>query len=356
MLKDIVIRFLNNRCTETEVDELVRWAGTEEAIREGAPWGFEEWNSFGEVEEPESDEKFSRLFDKIRGKIAQKDFVDVNSGRKRPVFALIIDRITKVAAILLIPVLAFLIYTILDKESPSGKVAGLATDSLEIVAPIGSRTVVQLSDGSVVHLNYGSKIKYPQYFEGEIRSVILAGEGYFEVAPNPDMPFVVKTGKLNIKATGTSFNVLAYPDNEVVETTLVEGKVVLERTGSRGETGTIGSMVPGQQVRYNRTTGIVKSAPVNVEKYIAWKDGKLVFDDATLDQVAERLSRMYNVEVEVADEIKDFIYTVTFIDEPLSQICDLMTIATPVSYTAPPRKKMPDGSFSKQRIIFKKRE
>ncbi len=356
MLKEIVIRFLNNRCTEAEVDEIIRWARTGEAIGEGEGWVFEEWNSYSVKEEPESDEKFSRIFDNIQRKIVQKRFASDHSGRNTPVLSLITGWITKVAAILLIPVLSFLVYTISDKKSPSGKVADFLTDSLEIVAPVGSRTVVQLSDGSTVHLNYGSKIKYPLHFEGEIRSVILAGEGYFDVVSNPDKPFVVKTGKLDIKAFGTTFNVLAYPDNEMIETTLVEGKVVLERTGSLGKSGIIGSMVPGQLVRYNKITGTVKSARVNVEKYIAWKDGKLVFDDATLDQVAERLSRMYNVEIEVADEIKDYIYTVTFIDEPLSQICDLMTIATPVSYTVPSRKKLPDGSFSKQRIIFKKRE
>ncbi len=356
MLKDIVIRFLNNRCTESEVDEIIRWARTEEAIGEGRAWGYEEWNSYiEEVEEPESDEKFSRLFDKIQEKSTRKKYMDNYSGWKRPVLKLIIDRVTKVAAILLIPILTFLIFTLSDKESPSGMVSELATDSLEIVAPIGSLAVVQLSDGSTVHLNYGSRIKYPLHFEGETRSVILAGEGYFEVAHNPDKPFVVKTGKLNIKAIGTSFNVLAYPDNEMVETTLAEGKVILERSGNQGRTGTIGSMVPGQQVRYFKTTGIVKSARVNAEKYIAWKDGKLVFDDATLDQVAEKLSRKYNVDIEVSNDVKDIIFTVTFFDEPLSQICNLMTIAAPVAYTMLPRKKLPDGTFSKQKIMFTKR-
>jgi len=356
MVKEIYARFLNNRCTGAEVDEIVRWVHTEEAIGEGAAWGFEEWNLYREKEDSGSDEKFSGLFDKIQQKIDKESLNVRNTGKKRSVISLITGWITKAAAILLIPVLAFLFYTLSEKKAESLQYASLATDSLEIIAPIGSRTVVQLSDGSIVHLNYGSKIKYPQYFAGETREVILAGEGYFEVVRNPEKPFLVKTGKLNVKALGTSFNVLAYPDRDIVETTLLEGKVVLEKADCPGKAGTIGSMVPGQQVRYNKITAAVKSAQVNVEKYIAWKDGKLVFDDATLDQVAERLSRMYNVEIEVSDDIKDYIYTVTFIDEPLSQICNLMTIATPVVYTALPRKKLPDGSFSKQKIVFRKRE
>jgi len=158
-----------------------------------------------------------------------------------------------------------------------------------------------------------------------------------------------------VKALGTAFNVLAYPGEEVVATTLVSGKVLLEQTGSNGKTTAIGGMKPGQHVNYHVKTGAVSSSMGSTEKYIAWKDGKLVFEDASISQVTERLSRMFNVDIEVADDIKDYIYTVTFIDEPLFQILDLMTIATPVSYKALPRKKLPDGTFSKQKIIISKK-
>ena len=133
--------------------------------------------------------------------------------------------------------------------------ANLSVDSIEVIAPIGSRTVVQLSDGSEVHLNYGSKIKYPQVFSGDTREVILSGEGYFQVAHNPDKPFIVNTGKLNVKALGTVFNVLAYPGEDNIETTLIEGKVVLEQTENGFKTKTIGAMEPGQHVNYNLKTG-----------------------------------------------------------------------------------------------------
>ena len=102
----------------------------------------------------------------------------------------------------------------------------VSVDSLEVIAPVGSRTVVELSDGSVVHLNYGSRMKYPQNFSGETRSVVLTGEGYFKVAHNPDKPFVVSTGIIDVIAVGTIFNVNAYPENNNIATTLVEGKVI----------------------------------------------------------------------------------------------------------------------------------
>ena len=260
------------------------------------------------------------------------------------------------AAILLLPVLAFLFYTLSEKSFEPAMYANMAVDSVEIIAPIGSRTVVQLSDGSEVHLNYGSKIKYPQNFIGNTREVLLSGEGYFNVARNPEKPFIVKTRQLNIKALGTALNVWAYPDEDVIKTTLVNGKVVLEQTEIDGEPKTIGTMVPGQHVNYNIKTGAVSSSKGDIAKYIAWKDGKLVFENESIRQVADRLSRMFNVDIEVSDNIKEYTYTVTFVDEPLFQILDLMTLATPVSYKALPRKKLPDGTFSKQKVVIEKRK
>ena len=114
-------------------------------------------------------------------------------------------------------------------------------------------------------------------------------------------------------------------------------------------------MEPGQHIRCNTQTGIFSSKTGNIEKYISWKDGKLVFDDTPIFQVVERLSRMFNVNIEVDDNIKDYTYTVIFEDEPLFQILDLMTLATPLKYRSLPRKKLPDGTFSKQTIIVEKK-
>jgi ferric-dicitrate binding protein FerR (iron transport regulator) len=115
-------------------------------------------------------------------------------------------------------------------------------------------------------------------------------------------------------------------------------------------------MTPGQHVDYSLRTGDIASTKGKVEKYISWTDGKLIFEDTPILQVTERLSRMFNVTFEVNDEIKEYVYTVTLADESLSQILDLITIATPVVYKALPRKKLSDGTFSKQKIIIEKRK
>ena len=145
----------------------------------------------------EEDEKFTAIFDKIKEKIDSNTHNNRKANNKLTVSYATLW-ITRAAAVLLIPVLTFLFYTLSERKINSDKFTRLAVDSLEVIAPMGSRTVVQLSDGSVVHLNYGSKIKYSQFFSGDTRKVVLTGEGFFKVAHNPEKPFIVKAGNLNI--------------------------------------------------------------------------------------------------------------------------------------------------------------
>ena len=351
MTKEILQKFLNNQYSGEELKEVIQWVKKDSLSNSSINWGIQDWKEFQVQENGTDSEKLSVLLDKIHHKI----YISSNKQIVKKPIVHITTWLTRAAAILLLPVLAFLFYTLSEKSFDSAKYANMAVDSVEVIAPIGSRTVVQLSDGSEVYLNYGSKIKYPQNFIGNTREVILSGEGYFDVAHNPEKPFIVKTGKLNIKALGTAFNVLAYPDKDVIATTLVNGKVVLERTEINGEAETIGAMVPGQHVNYNIKNGAFSCKEEDITKYIAWKDGKLVFENESIKQVGERLSRMFNVDIEISDNVMDYTYTVTFVDEPLFQILDLMTLATPVTYKALPRKKLSDGTFSKQKIIIEKR-
>jgi hypothetical protein len=356
MKKELFIKYLNNKCSETELGEVLGWINTDALKEEGEKLIFEDWNSYQHSGNLDEDEKFTAIFDKIQEKIDRSSQKSKVKTSKTITFSVVTNWITKAAAVLLIPVLTFLFYTLSENRNITDQYAKHAIDSLEVIAPMGSRTVVQLSDGSVVQLNYGSRIKYPQFFSGDTRKVILSGEGFFKVAHNPEKPFIVKAGNLNIKAVGTTFNVLAYPDDDVIETTLVNGKVILEQIKLKEKDKTIGTMAPGQHVEYNALNGDISSTDGKVEKYISWTNGKLIFEDAPILQVAERLSRMFNVDFEIKDEIKDYIYTVTLEDESLPQILDLMTIATPVFYKALPRKKLPDGTFAKQKIILEKRK
>jgi ferric-dicitrate binding protein FerR (iron transport regulator) len=354
MTKELLIKFLNNKCSVEEIETIIQWINTEALNTEAKNLSLKEWETFQEHDIAVDPEGYSSLLDKIHHKININNNLQ-STQNKTVTISKVTLWITRVAAIMLLPVLYFLFNVISENKMEINKYSNQIVDSLEIVAPIGSRTVVLLSDGSKVHLNYGSKLKYPQTFIGNTRGIDLSGEAYFEVAHDPDKPFVVKTGKLNVIALGTVFNVLAYGDNNVVETTLVEGKVQLERVLSDGNAKSLGCMLPNQHANYNTQTGKVTNSEGKVDKYIAWKDGKQVFENEPITNVAKKLNRMFNVEIEVAEEIKDITYTVTFVDEPLFQILDLMALATPVSYKVLPRVKLKDGTFSKQKILILKR-
>jgi ferric-dicitrate binding protein FerR (iron transport regulator) len=354
MSNELLIKFLNNQCTPEELQEIFQWIGTEALADESLNLAFNDWKNFEEKQSNVPNEKFGLLLNRIHHQININEFVRPDI-KQRNTITLLASWMTRAAAILLIPVLTFLLYVLYDPSFISSNRNNSGLDSIEVIASAGARTIVQLSDGTEVNLNYGSKIKYPREFKGDTRELNLSGEGFFNVAHDPKHPFIVKARYLNIKALGTKFNVLAYSGNERVETTLIEGKVVLEQFDKNGTTKSIESMVPGEHVDYNPTTGELSSTQGSVEKYIAWKDGILFFDNAGISDVAEKLGRMYNVDIKVADEIKDYTYTVKFLDESLSQILDLLTRATPVNYKMYPRNKLPDGTYSKQKILFEKR-
>lgn len=354
MKNELLIKYFNNRCTDKEFDELVRWVEKEASNKESVSWGFDDWKSFEPDYNHNDNQKYSAWLDKIHHEINLKN----QDRNKSKVLTLkkFPSWLSRVAAFLFLPLLGFMFYMLSNNNFESIKYADLAVDSLEIISPLGSRTVLQLSDGTEVTLNYGSKIKYPRNFTGDTREVTLIGEGYFDVAHNPERPFIVKAAKLNVKALGTEFNVQAYPDNDVIETTLVEGKVVIEKTIIDEKFESVGAMVPGQHVAYNLKSGKITSSKGGIDKYIAWKDGKLIFDNEPITQIAEKLGRMFNVDIEVADDIKDYTYTITLVNDPLILILDLMTEVTDISYEAFPRKKLPDGTFSKQKIRIEKKK
>lgn len=354
MTKERLINYLNNQCKPEELEGIIQWLETEAFTDESLSLAHEDWENLNEKENLSlQDDRFNSLLDKIHHRI---NISEPNKPEVRQITTTkIIRLLTKVAAILLLPVVTFLFYIFYNPTFILSQNNNKAVDSLEVIASAGARTIVQLADGTEVHLNYGSRIKYPQNFIGKTRGVTLSGEGFFAVAHDPDHPFIVRTKLLDIKALGTKFNVLTYPENNKVETTLIEGKVVLETSDAEGMTKRIGSLTPGEHANYIANTGEVTTTKGNIEKYVAWKDGMMVFDNAEITEVAERLGRMYNVDISVSNEILDYTYTVKFVDESLSQILDLLTRATPVQYKMGPRKKLPDGTYSKQIIRFEKR-
>lgn len=179
----------------------------------------------------------------------------------------------------------------------------------ELVIPRGGEYVLTLADGTSVCLNAGSKLRFPVQFSGNMRRVELEGEGYFQVVRDEKKPFVVEASGVNITVLGTEFNVSNYPENLNVQTTLVEGsvKVVSERDGD------VYILQPGEQAVFDKSSGELHVAAVDVSYATAWKEGRLRFRDRPLKEIMDFISRWYDVDVEYRDEeIKHYLFGCNF--------------------------------------------
>ncbi len=165
-----------------------------------------------------------------------------------------------------------------------------------LTIPRGGQFSIKLSDGTQVWLNSESKLKYPvKFVEGKLRKVELVyGEAYFAVSPSSahkGAKFMVFNDSQEIEVIGTEFNVKAYKDESNVYTTLVEGKVAISIDDRKQH------LVPGQQLYLDKTSKTLLIKAVDVYNETAWKDGVFSFENKTLKEMMEVLSRWYDVEV-----------------------------------------------------------
>jgi len=264
----------------------------------------------------------------------------------------IIQFLIRAAAVLILAMIFSSTYIYFYKTSSNYNV-GHPDIVQEISAIYGTRSEFQLSDGTKVFLNSGSKLIFPFEFKGKSRMVELIGEAYFEVSPNPAKPFIVKTSDINVKALGTAFNLQAYPGSKEISTTLVHGKVVLEKESS-GVTLQLAELRPSDRAVYNISEKVVNvKTEEDLDKFIAWKDGKLVFFNDPIDNVAEKLGNWYNVNVKInKKELKRFRFTATFTDEPIEQVLELLSKSSPIKYQLKKAAKLSNDSYSKREVIF----
>lgn len=169
--------------------------------------------------------------------------------------------------------------------------------------PRGGEFKIKLQDGTIVHVNSGTVLRYPVKFVGEERRVYLSGEAYFDVKRDESKPFVVEMAESEIKVLGTEFNARAYPEEKRQLATLVSGKVALTSQGGKSV-----ELVPGEQGEVEGTN--VKKEKVDVYIHTAWKDGKFVFRKQRLEDIMNIVERWYDVKVVfVDDECRDVTFS-----------------------------------------------
>ena len=174
-----------------------------------------------------------------------------------------------------------------------------------LVVPRGCEFNLVLADGSRVWLNSETELRYPVNFTAEKRRVFLKGEAYFEVAKNAQIPFVVTTSAgIDVKVLGTKFNVASYENDEQVTTTLAEGSVEVG-----DEKGSV-RLKPEEQALFCKGDRSLRVQKVDVGMYLAWKDGKFIFEEQSLEQIMKQLQRWYEMSVFYTnEEVKQYTFS-----------------------------------------------
>jgi Fe2+-dicitrate sensor, membrane component len=231
----------------------------------------------------------------------------------------------------------------------------------EVKVPLGAKAQLTLSDGTKVWLNAGSKFRYPSTFLKDTREVYLEGEAFFDVTHNMKKQFVVKTNKINVKVYGTQFNVKSYPEEGLIQTTLVKGSVAIEPVNGNKQ---IIYLKPNQSATYYKSeVAIVKDNDVQKTKAEAitkepsasteepkekiviapkvdpvpitsWKDTRWIIISDNLGDLAIKLERRYNVKITFNQEnLKKYKFSGTLADETFEQVLKIIQLSAPVKFT-----------------------
>ena len=185
----------------------------------------------------------------------------------------------------------------------NNKLSYEANDQLEqtkakwhkLVVPVGGEYKLQLSDGTTVWMNSDTELRYTDQFVGKQRIVHLKGEACFKVSKDKEHAFIVRTDAMDVKVYGTEFNVMAYPDEEMVQTTLLEGSVGVDLKNEAGVVQT-SMLKPDMQVEYYKGNIRGEIKEVDASKYFGWRDGKFQFDNEKLGSITRKLERWYGVK------------------------------------------------------------
>lgn len=198
----------------------------------------------------------------------------------------------------------------------------------------GTRSIIQLSDGSKIWLNADSKLRYPEVFKGDTREVYLNGEAFFDVARSPERPFIIHLANGMVRVLGTSFNVRAYDNEQVVETSVATGKIAFipKYKTSHKRQDTI-YVTPDHKASYTFTSEEVHTGTTSSKEDKAWTEGKLIFRGMTMEQIAVELERNFGKKVVFVDNgPKAFVFTGSFENNTLDEIMFYLTRTKNFSY------------------------
>lgn len=348
-IENLIHAYLSGVISQEEKDELFTWLSQNPENVNLFNQISNIWLSASVFQDNQNFEE-NEAFDRVKAKI---NFVNTSLTSSKKEF-----RLTwiKVAAVL-IP--AMIISGLASKFIWGNKTTYSETPFVFEV-PFGSKATLILPDSSRVILNAGSKLSCKEGFGKTHRMLRLVGEGYFTVAKNKDLPFVVNAGSLNVRALGTEFNVKAYPDDKNIEAILIHGSIQINKTSTGGNNEKPLVLLPKQSLIYSKQSDhfqiniavnkdekvAEKKLPVSVAPkveiskttidpiiYTTWKEGSWIIFQKELSMLAIELERKYDVNIHFGNEsLKKIKVTGTLPDISLEQVLAAIRLISPIEY------------------------
>lgn len=280
--EDIIIRYLENRCSEEDFILINEWMKESEENAKKL-FRMEEVYYLGKLP-ADTDAIVARAERRLGKRLEQENKQKEKVHRLRSV-------LRYAAAIVAVLVMAAgFAYYVSQGEKEELMVASAAYGQVrEMILP----------DGTKVWLNQSSQLKYPRTFESKERHVYLEGEAYFEVARNHEKPFTVNSSAMDVRVLGTSFNIKCRPGNSIAETTLIEGEVEVKEKFDEGKI----TLSPGQKAVLNRVTGRMQVKQVDAKMEIVWHNDLIPFDKSSIFQIAAVLERFYGVKIILSPDV-----------------------------------------------------
>lgn len=308
-----ISNYFNGKLSAAEEAELIQWLKLNEENR-AYFLSYKEKIDPQEIEHPLLQSSFAELKNRL---LINQEFNSSIIGRVRRLQL----SFSQIAAMLLVALIAgfSIAYLLTGSKMTKTNVVWFETH-----VPRGEKSQLILPDGSKVWLNSESDISYPSDFMNGNRVMKLSGEAYFEVAKLENKPFTVETNNYNIRVLGTKFNVMAYPDFNRTETSLIEGKIEIQQ----GEQSV--RVVPGETFSYADNRYSIKEA--RVSQTSKWKDDVFDFDRITFKELIVRMERWYDVDIEIKNpELNGILYSGIFKnEETILEVLNTFQLTLPI--------------------------
>lgn len=347
-----VTSYLLNKLDGEELNEFLEWLNNSSENGLILEQTREAWN-LASLSNPKT--KFS----------SEDGWHDFTKKRKSANSNLIVSNGLKIAAALVISfTLGALGYYFFNKSFINNP---QKAEMFETVVPNGSKTEMYLADGTKVWLNAGTTLRYRASYSKNKRDVFLDGEACFDVKKDPEHPFIVHVCDIEVKAVGTSFNVKAYANEKTIETTLVEGKVLVSKKDGEDPI----TMSPNQKLTLvnnekdfaysieelkqakpekevkeellvmKKAKNAILEKEIDIKPEVSWKENEWLISGMSLEELAIQLQRRYDVNISISDnDLRKYRFTGTILDESLEQVLTYLSRVAPIKYEIDGKKVM----------------